>query len=203
MGLCVNCFRNMVNSGNRSTYLSRIPVIDNSKMCVIIKGIIYKKRGQLKIQQMAFVLVALVVFFALVFIFYISIRVSNLEEGVVGLKEDETREIVKKIGTSAEFVYSQTDCSGCVDLDKVLILKERNSYKDFWGLDYLQLEVIGEGKECNKFNYPECKTITLVNNTKDFGSVVSSFAPFCYWEAEKGGYKRCVLGRIYASGKGI
>ncbi len=162
------------------------------------------RKGQMKIQQMAFVLVALAIFFALVLIFYLSVRVSNLKDSAVGLKDEETREIVKKIGQSAEFVYTQSDCSGCVDLDKVLILKDRNVYKDFWGFDYLKLEIIeGKDGECNKFNYPNCKTISLVNSTKDFGSVVSGFAPFCYWESEKGGYTRCVLGRIYASGKGI
>ncbi len=39
--IIVEASRYIVNSGNCSTYLSRIPVIDNSQTCVTIKGIIY------------------------------------------------------------------------------------------------------------------------------------------------------------------
>ena len=47
--------------------------------------IVNSSKGQMKIQQMAFVLVALMIFFAIVTLFYFSIRVQVLQKDVVTL----------------------------------------------------------------------------------------------------------------------
>ena len=159
-------------------------------------------RGQLKIQQMAFVLVALMIFFGMVALFYFSIRISNLEKSAIDLKDEQAKELVRKLTSTAEFGFTASDCSGCVDLDKVLILKERETYKDFWQLDYLEVEKITGGEECTKANYPECGKVTIIKK-ENYGAAVSSFVSLCRWEKEKGGYTRCELGKILVSGKGI
>jgi len=165
----------------------------------------YSKKGQVKIQQMAFVLVAIMIFFGLVSLFYFSIRIANLEQSAVSLKEEDAKELVRKMSSSPEFIFSANDCSNCIDLDKVLILGERRAYENFWKLDYLEIEkvVSKTDKQCNRGNYPDCKFIKVVNETNDYGSVVSAFVSLCYWESNKGGYVKCELGRIHVSGEGI
>jgi multisubunit Na+/H+ antiporter MnhC subunit len=55
------------------------------------------KDKMLEAIEMAFVLVAIVIFFALVSLAYFSIRINSLDKDVGALKEDEAKEIVKKI----------------------------------------------------------------------------------------------------------
>ena len=122
-------------------------------MKILIAG--YSK-GQIKIQQMAFVLVALMIFLALVALIYISFRVENIKGDVEDLGDQEAKELARKLSGTPEFSFTAEDCSNCIDLDKVLILKERKTYKDFWNLDYLQVERVyphGNG-DCKKENYP-------------------------------------------------
>ena len=162
-------------------------------------------RGQIKIQQMAFVLVAMMIFFGFVALIYFSLRISNLEESAVGLKDEEAKELIKKIASSPEFNFGVEDCSNCIDLDKVLVLSERKPYEEFWNLDYLEIEKVYPvfEEECNKANYPSCKTIRIIGESSDYGSATGAFVSLCRWEDSNDGYFKCELGRIISSGKGI
>lgn len=162
----------------------------------------YSKTGQMKIQEMAFVLVAIMIFFGLVALIFFSIRVSNLRESAGELREDEAKQLVRKLASTPEFSFR--NCQVCIDFDKVLELKGKKDYQGFWNLDYLAVELVYPDKngECNKSNYPECRSITIINKTQ-FGTAPDAFVSLCRWEQEKKGYFKCELGRIYASGKGI
>jgi hypothetical protein len=168
---------------------------------------IRNRGGQLKIQQMAFVLVALMIFFVFVFLIYFTFKTSSLEKDVISLKEEEARELVKKLSGSSEFAFSVEDCSNCVDFDKVLILSERRNYEGFWGLDYLEIEKVypkSEGEiECTRQTYPVCSSLKIIDSESDRGSASSAFVSLCRWEEEKGGYFKCEIGRLLASGEGI
>lgn len=161
-------------------------------------------RGQLKIQQMAFVLVALVIFFGIVFLIFINFKLAGLKESAGELNEESASELVRKISSSAEFSFTPRMCSSCIDLDKVLVLKDRESYEGFWQLDYLQIvKVHPEGKgECTKANYPNCGEITLIEEP-NFGTPSEAFVSLCRWESKNEGYFKCELGKIYASGEDI
>jgi hypothetical protein len=160
------------------------------------------KKGQLKIQQMAFVLVAMIIFFALVALFYFSIRYSGLQEDVESLREQEVIETVRKMSATGEFAYSSAgDCAACVDLDKILVLKEKESYQGFWkSIALLQVvrvyPVFGENGEveCTRENYPDCDVITVVEENKNFRSH-SAFVALCRYD-ELGSHDRCELGKI-------
>ena len=163
----------------------------------------YSKKAQLKIQQMAFVLVAMMIFFSMVTLVYISFRIKSLETTALSSKEDIAKEIVKKIVSGAEFAFTAEDCASCLDLDKALIVSERKSYKEFWNLDYLMIEKVypAEKGMCSKVNYPDCGSLMLINSTR-YGRTTSAFVSLCRWE-DGGEYYKCELGRIIASGEGI
>jgi hypothetical protein len=160
-------------------------------------------KGQIKIQQMAFILVALMIFFSIALLIFMTFRLSGIRESAFELREAEARETVRKISSTPEFSFT-SDCSSCIDLDKVLILKDRKSYEGFWDFDYLQIEKIYpkyEG-ECDKFTYPDCRTITIIEK-EDFGTPVEAFVSLCRWEESQEGYFKCELGKIYISGENI
>jgi len=158
-------------------------------------------KGQMKIQQMAFALVAMMIFFGIVALFYFSIKLNSLKSDAQSLQEQEAKELVRKIASSPEFSWTSTDCSNCIDLDKVSALKSRKSYSEFWNLDFLQVEMVYPlfSGECDKSNYPQCGKITIINN-ENHGLELRAFVSVCRWEQDKGGYAKCGLGRISAAG---
>src|SRR3989344_694999 len=132
-------------------------------------------KAQLKIQQMAFVLVAIVVFFSIVALFYFAINLSGIKSNYESLEEQKTSEMVRKLSGLPELRWE--GCSSCVDLDKALLLKNRTSYKGFWGLEYLSVEVVYpkvESRECDKGVYPNCNKITIVGNNNAAGEFNST-----------------------------
>lgn len=161
----------------------------------------YSKRGQMKIQQMAFVLVAVIIFFAMVSLFYFSVSIKNIQNNAASLSQDEARELVRKLASSPEFSWGR-GCDSCIDIDKVMALKDMKDYSGFWNLDYLAIEKVypkGEG-ECTLANYPECGKITIVD--KGMGIPSSAFVSLCRWEGSKNSEK-CEIGRIYAGAKSL
>lgn len=165
----------------------------------------FSNKAQMKIQQMVFVLVAIVIFFALVFIFYIVITLGDVKKDVATLRAEGAKELLRSIASTPEFIYSKEDCSGCVDKDKLFVLKSRKAYEGFWDLDFLKIQTvypINENKECDNSNYPNCNSITLIEK-EEFGTPQETFVLLCYWNNEKGGYKKCEIGKIFASGKAI
>jgi len=152
----------------------------------------YFKKGQVKIQQMAFVLVAIMIFFAIVALFYITIRSGSLRQDVETIRDEEAKELVRMASSWPELSWK--DCSACVDMDKALILKESENYEDFWDVPFLQIERIypvPENGECTRQNYPDCSTITLI---KEEGFIArTSFVALCRYDE---GIK-CELGKIH------
>ena len=154
----------------------------------------------MKIQEMAFVLVAIMIFFGLVVMLYISIRLPALQRSAQELSQNEASELVKKLASSPEFAFTVRECPNCVDMDKALALKSLNEYKTFWGLDYLRIEKVypAEGGECGT-NYPDCQSITIIDK-ENFGIPPTAFVALCRQASENGEfYPKCEIGRIYAS----
>ncbi len=175
-----------------------------------MKGLIADcSRGQMKIQQMAFMLVGLVVFFAMVGILVVVFSLAGLKDSANTLRENEARELAKKLASSPELAFtSSSDCNSCVDLEKSLMLADLNkqfgTYNKFWNLGYLQIEIVYPEKpkvECTRFNFPECDKISVLD---DGGSVnaKSAFIALAYWDRELGKYQY-EMGKIHASAKKI
>jgi hypothetical protein len=155
-------------------------------------------RAQMKIQQMAFVLVATVIFFVIVAIFYISIRFSSLREDVTDTRREEVIETVRKISGTPEFKYNSfEDCAACVDMDKLILLRNRTSYENFWqDVSLLQVERVYpryETEECEIDSYPRCNQITLVKK-KNFESY-EAYVSLCRYDKTTD-QSRCELGKV-------
>lgn len=161
----------------------------------------YSNKGQMKIQQMAFVLIAIMIFFTLVALFYFAVRVQTIEKSAVSLRAEGAKELVRKLASSPELSWSK-DCDNCIDLDKAMMLKDRKSYEGFWKLDYLAIKKIypANGGNCTLSNYPDCSEIVLIDGKKGIPS--DAFVSLCRWEGSSN-YEKCEIGRILASGKSL
>jgi len=157
-----------------------------------------KKRGQFKIQRMVFMLLAVVFFFVLVGMFWVSIQSQNIHKRATELMKEQAFMVSTYIISSPEFscIYDEY----CIDTDKLMALMNNTAYKDFWPVSYIKVRKLGYNKEvvCNKANYPNCSLFNIYENKKiKSKSSVGSFVALCRREKIKGYVNKiCELGKI-------
>jgi hypothetical protein len=161
-------------------------------------------RGQMKIQQMAFMLIAVTLLFVLVGIFLLVFKFSGLKDSATALEEKNAMLLVSKLANSPEFSceLAYGNKANCIDADKVMVLKDSSSkYINFWGISGLEIRKISNEQDviCTKSNYPNCNLIKLSLKSGD-GFSVSNFASLCRKESTGSNvYDKCELARIIVS----
>lgn len=150
-------------------------------------------KAQLKIQQMAFMLMAVFLFFILAGLFYLVIQGQDFRRQASILERNRAIEMANTLAGTAEFSCGPY----CVDLDRVMALRNRTAYKNFWKVNRIEIRIIDGEKEkiCTDGNYPECNLIRLGEST--LGSSAYSFVSVCYRENNNGyiDYK-CEIGKF-------
>jgi len=158
------------------------------------------KGGQFKIQQMSFMLLAVILFFILVALFWLALQYKNLHKTATQLEEDKTFVIAGFLSDSSEF-----NCAGesyCIDTDKIMALADKQVYKDFWPVAYINIRRLGnetKDKICDKANYPDCNVYNVYSNEKfEYnGTGIGSFIALCRYEKVDDYTNRiCNLGKI-------
>jgi hypothetical protein len=122
----------------------------NKKSQLKRKQVIWQKKSQIKIQEMAFMLVAIILFFILVGLFALSIVYKNIQESAEQIQEERTLSAIGYLAGTAEFTCPAGK-SNCVDADKLMGLIGKKSYESFWS--FSSLKVI----RFKGFNKDECK----------------------------------------------
>ncbi|GAG23115.1 unnamed protein product [marine sediment metagenome] len=168
-----------------------------------------KKQAQMKIQQMAFMLIAIILFFALVAMFVIVFKFSGLKESAAVLEERNAMLLVTKLANSPEFACGGafgTGKTNCVDADKVMILKENiGKYSNFWGASNIEIRktypVSEENVICTRSTYPDCNVIKLISD-ETVGTGVGNYVSLCRKESLEGSaYDKCEIAKLIVSYK--
>ena len=157
----------------------------------------------MKIQQMAFMLIAVTLFFVLVGLFFLRISFSELRTSAELIEEKNALLLVSKLANSPEFSCENAFGGikmNCVDSDKAMALKNNiNRYSGFWGLSGIELRKIypsGELVECGSSNYPDCNYIRILSASNS-GVGISNFVALCrIEEVENSIQERCELAKI-------
>lgn len=162
-------------------------------------------KGQFKIQQMVFVLVATLIFFGIVAVFYVSIRFGSIRGDVQDERQEAAIAQVRKMAGTPEFIWtSWEDCASCVDMDKVFLLKNRTSYQGFWkDVALLKVSRVSpkyQTGECTATSYPRCNEITLVE--KEGFQSYESFVSLCRYDGDIE-QARCELGKVIVGFEGV
>ena len=141
------------------------------------------KRAQLKIQQMAFMLIAVTLFFVLVGMFVLSIYVSNLKNTAGNLEEKNAMLLVTRLANSPEFSCGEAyggRKTNCIDADKAIVLRENiDKYSNFWDVENIEIRkiypVISGDVDCTVNNYPDCNIIRIRegNISQEYSNFVS------------------------------
>jgi len=158
--------------------------------------IIKKHKCQLKIQQMAFMLMAVFIFFILVAMFYLVIESQKWKNEANELEKNKAVEMANFLASSAEFSCG----SYCIDADRVMVLGKRNAYRNFFGLESIELRVVYPSNNteilCTDSNYPDCNYIKVFSKSQG-EKTASSFVSLCHRINEKSYvYYKCEIGKI-------
>ena len=164
------------------------------------------RKSQLKIQQMAFMLIAVTLLFAFVGLFVISIRTSGLTERANLLAEENAIELVGKLANSPEFSCGELfeGRSNCIDADKTMVLKEAKEYDGFWDVNEIKIKRIypAESKEikCTEENYPDCNVIEIYSDDSENRNYKSNFVSLCRKEQVEDSIKnKCEIAKLMVS----
>ena len=170
--------------------------------------VVGSNKGQMKIQQTAFVLIAVTMFFVLIGMFFLNMQFSKMEEAASELREREAQQLVSKLANSPEFSCGSSfegEIKGtCVDFDKAMALKKNiEDYEEMWGVDGIELRKIypvneTEGiTECTNETYPDCNKITFIESER---TGKENFVTLCR-KADLGYYtkSKCELGKLIVS----
>ena len=126
------------------------------------------KKAQLKIQETAFMLLALVFFMALIFIFYTNFTTKNLYAGKVELQKDKAVSLLSNLAEMPEF---SCPSGKCLDEDKIIAMGNITAYSNLWkGLSSIKVVRI----------YPVNETKTYVIYRKGREDITySAYIPLC------------------------
>lgn len=169
------------------------------------------KKGQLKIQQMAFMLIAVTLFFVMVGMFILVFNYSGMKDEANRLREENALLLVSKVANSPEFscgASSGTQKTYCIDGDKIMALKKNlNAYSDFWGKDtniIIRKVYPSNTKDviCDLKNYPACNVINVLG--ENISGEHSNFVSLCRKDNIDGEVvEKCELAKIMVSYKNI
>ncbi len=167
------------------------------------------KRSQLKIQEMAFMLVFVFLFFALAGLFALTIFSGNIKQEALKIAEMRTLTSITNLADSPEF-YCVVSKSNCIDADKLISLaKNKTNYLIFWPFSSLKVVKMqafdkkeSEMIECNWANYPDCEIFVIYkkeNKNIKNERLMSSYVSLCRKEYENGyTYDKCEIAKIVA-----
>jgi len=165
------------------------------------------KKGQLKIQQMAFMLMAVTLFFVMVGMFILIFRFSKLKESATLIEERNALLLVTKLANSPEFSCGESFGSNrinCVDADKVMKLKDNiATYSEFWGVAEIQIRKIypnnGDVK-CTEGTYKNCGIIEIFSKNVNSLPPASNFVSLCKKDSYNDEvYDKCELAILMVS----
>lgn len=164
------------------------------------------RSGQIKIQQMVFMLIAVTFLFILVGIFFLSIRLYNLKKIASNLEEQNAMLLVSKLANSPEFSCGNSfgrSRTSCVDFDKLISLQGKEEYSEFWGVAKIELRKIYPSSGnvlCDIDNYPNCDVIKILDKNVNTQPAISNFVSLCRKESNGAIiYDKCELARLMVS----
>ena len=177
------------------------------KSKILPVSLFQEKKAQMKIQQMAFMIIAVMVFFGLVGLVIIAVVFSGYKDKATDLAQENAMLLVSKISNSPEFScgYAFGESKGsCIDSDKAIVLKDNiEKYKKFWGVSSIKIRKIypkkdGKDVECELgTTYPDCNLIEVLSGT---GIATQNFVSLCRKEFDGSRtYNKCELAKILIS----
>jgi len=153
------------------------------------------KKSQFKIQQMAFMLIAVFFFFVLVGLFFINIQLRSLRGSAVDLKREKAITSLKTIAEMPEIAWTYTSYCDymCLDEDKILVLAGFDY--GFWPVDSIEI------RKVYPYNWEEiecpaegCNYYNIYESGKEKSEVYSTYVSLC--KRISNHYDKCEIAKL-------
>ena len=155
-------------------------------------------KAQMKIMQMAFMIVAVFFFFVLVGLFFLSIQFKDVKGSAAQLQRDQAISSLRVIADMPELSYDASEAV-TLDEDKLRIMSGNFSryYDDFWPVAsvsvYKLWPVATELKPCPGLG---CNYYKLFDNGQDNVNTYSTYVSICKKVSEPKGSDFCSVGKL-------
>lgn len=158
------------------------------------------KRAQFKIQQMAFMLVAVFIFFTIVSLFVLQFSLTGIRRSAQELEKEQVIQSLMIWSELPELSCSERS-SFCIDEDKLYVLnrEEFNElYKGFWPVSSIKVYKISSDIEelvrCPALN---CNYYEIFNDGQDSITEYSTYVSICRTtKKENEIFKECEMGKL-------
>ncbi len=152
------------------------------------------KKAQFKIQEMAFVLVAVIVLFGIVMIFFARFQLAGIQKSASELRKEQAIVTLHTIAAMPELRCSSGGEINCIDIDKLEgFMTVRNRYYFLWKNAYFSQVRIEQF-------YPEGQEYILYVEPEQDSVSYSTYLPLC--KQGKFDYE-CTIGKITVSSKTV
>ena len=160
--------------------------------------------GQMKIQQMAFMIVAVFFFFVLVGLFFLGVLFKDIRGSAVQLEREQVISSLRVIADMPELNWDSSK-SMMVDEDKLRVMSGDfgRAYDDFWPVASVGVYKIypefGEVKKCPGVG---CNFYEVYDNGQSDVRVYSTYVAICSRVRESGSvYDKCEIGKLVVGTK--
>lgn len=157
------------------------------------------KKSQLKIQEMAFMLMAVVILFIIAGLFFMVIKYREMYRTSGEFEKEKAVSTIAKLADTAEFTCGKPLC---INTDKLMAMKERQAYNGFFPVTSLSVIKIfpkPDDVECTEKNYPNCTLFKIYDKKTLNQETVSTFVSLCRKETENNyWYDKCEIGKLVA-----
>lgn len=157
------------------------------------------KKGQMKIQQMAFMILAVFLFFILVGLFFLNVSFRDLNKGAEQLYKDQAISSLEVIANMPELSYDSRE-SLTLDEDKLRIMSGNfsSAYEGFWPVAsvkaYKVYPKIDKMIKCPALN---CNYYEVYDSGQTSVKEYSTYVSICRKVKDVGYvYDRCEIGKL-------
>jgi len=158
------------------------------------------KKAQFKIQQMAFMVIAVFFFFILVGMAYLGYQYKGVQESFQKLQKEEAIRSLQVLTELPELSCSEEYL--CIDEDKIYALASKKDYgnKNFWPIASIRVYKIYpsfEGKEILKCPAPECNYYEIYDSKQTNIEEYATYVSLCRKVRVQGyTYNQCDIGKL-------
>ena len=154
-----------------------------------------QNKGQMKIQQMAFMIVAVFFFFILVGLFFVSYHYKTLKGSYAELQGQQAVSSLQVIADMPE-MNCDGRTSNCLDKDKLLVMSgSPERYADLWPVASVEVyQVYPSFNEKIRCPSANCNYYPVFNSSQTNIKTYSTFVSIC--EDVSRNYEKCEIGKL-------
>ncbi len=166
------------------------------------------KKAQFKIQQMAFMLVAIFIFFTLVGLFILQMNLGGLRYSAEQLEREQVLSALLSWSELPELSCSDGS-SGCIDEDKIVVLSSEDFnrlYSSFWPVASIRVYMVNANFSNGEIECPGqgCNYYNVYESGQSSSEMVASYVSLCKTVKTEGPvFKRCEMATLSIGIKSI